>query len=52
MNLYHNTSLTTILIVATTLSMQTYSKPTQFYKPYKSTETVKNIQPRLYKIMT
>lgn len=50
MDLYRNISLATTLIIAATLSMQTNSKPTQFYKPYKSTEVVENIQPRLYKV--
>lgn len=36
--------------IATTLSMVTVAKPTQFYKPYKSTEVVENIQPKLYQL--
>ncbi|MPW40755.1 hypothetical protein A6M14_05465 [Acinetobacter sp. Ac_877] len=50
MSLYRNISLASTLIITTMLSTYSFSKPTQFYKPYKSTETVENIQPRLYKI--
>jgi hypothetical protein len=49
MKINHNIALAIILMTSAT-SMTTYAKPTQFYKPYKSTETVENIQPRLYKI--
>jgi hypothetical protein len=31
-----------------TCSFSVYAKPTQFYKPYKSSETVENIQPKKY----
>lgn len=45
LNIFFSTAL-----LISSVSMATHSKPTQLYKPYKSTETVENIQPRLYKI--
>lgn len=50
MNTYQKLSIASTFAIATVLSTHSFSNPTQFYKPYKSTEVVDNIQPRLYKI--
>ena len=42
----------TILALIATSTSLVYAKPTQFYKPYKSVNTVENIQPKKYHIET
>jgi hypothetical protein len=47
-----NTSVFSLGCILTSLiiSPNLYAKPDQIYKPYKNTEIVENIQPRLYKL--
>ena len=39
-----------ILVLVAISTFPVYAKPTQFYKPYKNTNTVENIQPKKYLI--
>ena len=45
-SIYKQLSASLIIIFTSTA----YAKPTQFYKPYKNTEQVENITPKLYKL--
>ncbi|OTG91592.1 hypothetical protein B9T34_04620 [Acinetobacter sp. ANC 3813] len=38
------------ILTSSIISPNLSAKATQIYKPYKNTETVENIQPRLYKL--